>query len=160
MSETRVRMCRRGLHAALLQAAMFSALVLSAGAHAAGEGSVTFLSSPPMPGEAAYNAAAQDLAAQVNQPITGASTLPVVEGGDAPPSLEQLQSARPGDQGGDGLETGRAETLHQAAMIYGAQGGLAARWFAINEMLRRHEAQLNGVYDFRRLVLPVGSGQP
>ena len=73
MSETRVRMCRRGLHAALLQAAMFSALVLSAGAHAAGEGSVTFLSSPPMPGEAAYNAAAQDLAAQVNQPITGAS---------------------------------------------------------------------------------------
>ncbi|MBR0641210.1 type IV secretory system conjugative DNA transfer family protein [Plastoroseomonas hellenica] len=147
------------LRVALLSASVLSVLPFGAGALAAGEGSVTFLPSPPIPGQAAYTAAAQNLAAQVNQPITGASTLPVVEGGDAPPSLEQLQAARPGDQGGGGLETGRAETLRQAALIFGAQGGLAARSFAINEMLRRHEAQLNTVYDFRPLVLPVGAGQ-
>lgn len=147
------------LRAALLSASVLSVVPFGAGALAAGEGSVTFLPSPPIPGQAAYTAAAQNLAAQVNQPITGASTLPVVEGGDAPPSLEQLQAARPGDQGGDGLETGRAETLRQAALIFGAQGGLAARSFAINEMLRRYEAQLNAIYDFRSLVLPVGAGQ-
>lgn len=149
----------RTLRLALLAAGAISALPISTAALAAGDGSVTFLPSPPIPGQAAYNAAAAGLAGQVNQPITGASTLPVVEGGDAPPSLEALQAVRPGDQGSDGLETGRAETLRQAALIYGAQGGLAARSFAINEMLRRYEAQLNAIYDFRPLVLPVGGGQ-
>jgi defect-in-organelle-trafficking protein DotC len=150
---------RRGRYRAALTATFIVGLCLGQDARAAGEGSVTFLASPPIPGEAAYNAAARGLAGQLNQPITGAATLPVVEGGDAPPSLEQLQAARPGDQGSDGLEVGRAETLRQAALTFGAQGGLAARSFAINEMLRRHEAQLNSVYDFRPLVLPVGSGQ-
>ena len=36
---------------------------------------------------------------------------------------------------------------------------LAARSFAINEMLRRYQAQLDSAYDFGSLVLPVGSGQ-
>ena len=49
--------------------------------------------------------------------------------------------------------------LRTAALTYGAQGGLAARSFAINEMLRRYQAQLDSAYDFRTLVLPVGSGQ-
>lgn len=44
-------------------------------------------------------------------------------------------------------------------MQYGAQGGLAARSFAINEMLRRYLPQLDSAYDFRTLVLAVGSGQ-
>ena len=145
----------------LLAATALVALALSPACAPAAraEGSVRFLSSPPMPGEAQYDAAAQALASQLNQPITGAATLPVVEGGDAPPSLEALQATRPGDLPGDGLETGRAEVLRQAAMTYGAQGGLAARSFAINEMLRRYEAQLSGTYDFRPLVLPVGGGQ-
>ena len=135
----------------LLAATALVALALSPACAPAAraEGSVRFLSSPPMPGEAQYDAAAQALASQLNQPITGAGTLPVVEGGDAPPSLEALQATRPGDLPGDGLETGRAEVLRQAAMTYGAQGGLAARSFAINEMLRRYEAQLSGTYDFR-----------
>lgn len=153
MSEPR----RSGLRPILLAAPALATLALAPAARA--EGSVSFLASPPMPGQAQYEAASRTLADQVNQPITGASTLPVVEGVEAPPSLEALQAARPGDQVGDGLETGRAEVLRQAATIYGAQGGLAARSFAINEMLRRYEAQLTAIYDFRPLVLSVGGGQ-
>ena len=148
---------RSGLRPILLAVTALATLALAPAARA--EGSVSFLASPPMPGQAQYEAASRTLADQVNQPITGASTLPVVEGVEAPPSLEALQAARPGDQVGDGLQTGRAEVLRQAAMTYGAQGGLAARSFAINEMLRRYEAQLSGTYDFRPLVLPVGGGQ-
>ena len=72
--------------------------------------------------------------------FTGAAELPLIVGGARPPSLEALQATRPGDQPGSGLEAGRAETLREAGRTFGAQGGLAARSFAINEMLRRHEA--------------------
>ncbi|MBI0538346.1 conjugal transfer protein TraI [Roseomonas sp. KE2513] len=153
MSEPR----RSGLRPALLAATALAALAFAPAARA--EGSVSFLASPPMSGQTQYEAASRTLADQINQPITGASTLPVVEGVEAPPSLEALQAARSGDQVGDGLETGRAEVLRQAATIYGAQGGLAARSFGINEMLRRYEAQLTTTYDFRPLVLSVGGGQ-
>jgi defect-in-organelle-trafficking protein DotC len=47
----------------------------------------------------------------------------------------------------------------RAALTFGAQGGLAARSFAINEMLRRYRAQLDSAYEFRVLVQPVGRGQ-
>jgi defect-in-organelle-trafficking protein DotC len=70
-----------------------------------------------------------------------------------------LQAARPGDDKGDGLEPGRADMVRTAALTYGAQGGLAGRSFALNEMLRRHQAELDSAYDFRVLVLPVGAGQ-
>jgi defect-in-organelle-trafficking protein DotC len=49
--------------------------------------------------------------------------------------------------------------LRTAALTYGAQGGLAGRSFALNELLRRYQAQLDSAYDFRPLVLPVSSGQ-
>ena len=37
------------------------------------------------------------------------------------------------------------------------RAALPARSFAINEMLRRYQAQLDSAFDFRALVLPVGS---
>ncbi len=109
------------------------------------------------PGEA--DRAAATLANPLNRPITGAKDLPTIVGGERPPSLEKLQATRPGDQQGDGLEAGRADVLRDSGRIYGAQGGLAARAFALNEMLRRNEAQLDSTYDFRVLVLPAGTGQ-
>ena len=84
---------------------------------------------------------------------------PLVVGTAPPPSLEALQATRPGDEKGNGLEPGRADMVRTAALTYGAQGGLAARSFAINDMLRRYQAQLDSAYDFRSLVLPVSSGQ-
>lgn len=95
----------------------------------------------------------------LNKPITGAQEDPLIIGTAPPPSLEALQATRPGDEKGNGLEPGRADMVRTAALTYGAQGGLAARSFAINEMQRRYRAQLDSAYEFRPLVLPVGPGQ-
>jgi defect-in-organelle-trafficking protein DotC len=138
-------------------ATMLTSLALSQPGRA--EGGVYPDPVPPSPSAGQVDQAAQTLGNPINKPVTGAAEIPSVVGGEAPPSLEALQAARPDDQHGDGLKPGRAEELQQAAMIYGAQGGLAARAFAINEMLRRYEPVLDTSFDFRSLVLPVGSGQ-
>jgi defect-in-organelle-trafficking protein DotC len=113
-----------------------------------------------MPPPAVVDDAAHELGNPLNKPVTGAAQVPAVVGGERPPSLETLQAARAGAAGpGSGLEPGREEVLHAAGLAYGAQGGLAARSFAINEMLRRYEASLDSVYDFGPLVLHHGSSQ-
>jgi defect-in-organelle-trafficking protein DotC len=114
---------------------------------------------PPDPTPDQVEQAVPDLGNPLNKPITGASQDPLVVGTEPPPSLEALQATRPGDEAGNGLEPGRADMVRTAALTYGAQGGLAARSFALNDMLRRYQAQLDTTYDFRSLVLPVGSGQ-
>ncbi|MGI4802821.1 MAG: type IV secretory system conjugative DNA transfer family protein, partial [Janthinobacterium lividum] len=114
---------------------------------------------PPLPSPAATAAASQVLANPLDQVVTGASISPTIVGGDRPPSLEVLQEARPGVNPKDGLSGARGEALHEAALSFGARGGLAARGYAINEMLRRYEAKLDSTYDFRSLVVPVGGGQ-
>jgi defect-in-organelle-trafficking protein DotC len=114
---------------------------------------------PPVPTAAQVDQGTAALGNPLNQPITGATETPQIVGGETPPSLEQLQATRPGDQKGDGLDKGRGDQLRQSALTYGAQGGLAARSYAINEMLRRHAAELESTFDFRPLVLPVGNGQ-
>ena len=95
----------------------------------------------------------------LNNPVTGSREQPAVIGGARPPSLETLQAARPGFNPSGDLSGPRGEALHQAALSYGARGGLAARGFAINDILRRNEARLDASYDFRSLVVALGSGQ-
>ena len=51
------------------------------------------------------------------------------------------------------------DMLRTAALTYGAQGGLAARSYAINQMLGRYQAQLDSTFDFGALVLSVDGGQ-
>ena len=114
---------------------------------------------PPEPGAATVDTASRVLANPLNQPVTGAAISPTIVGGQRPLSLETLQAARPGVNPTGGLSGARGEALHEAALSYGARGGLAARGFAINEMLRRYEAKLDSSYDFRSLVVQVGSGQ-
>ncbi len=122
-------------------------------------GTITEVPFPPAPSRTQYDGAARALGNALNQPVTGASELPAIVGGERPPSLEALQATRPGDEPESGLEPGRAEILRQSGAEYGAQGGLSARAFAINEMLRHYEPQLDGTYDFRPLVLPAGTGR-
>jgi defect-in-organelle-trafficking protein DotC len=95
----------------------------------------------------------------LNNPIAGSSEEPGVVGTPAPPSLEVLQAARPGAQKSDGLAPGRADMLQTAALTYGAQGGLAAESFSINQTLQRYEPQLDATFNFASLVMPVGDGQ-
>jgi len=111
----------------------------------------------PTPEEIEQNLPA--LGNPLNKPITGASQDPLVVGSEPPPSLEALQATRPGDESSVGIDPGRGEMVRTAGLTYGAQGGLAARSFAVNEMLRRYQAQLDSAYDFHTLVLPVGTGQ-
>ena len=148
MSKLRVMLCA---------ATVLSSLAISQPGRA--EGGVYPDPVPAIPSAAQVGQAAQSLGNPINKPVTGAAEIPTVIGGEAPPSLEALQATRPGDKHGDGLKAGRADELRQSAMTYGAQGGLAGRAFAINEMLRRYEPILDTSFDFRFLVLPVGSGQ-
>ena len=123
------------------------------------QGALTSPRVPPDPTPDQVERNVPDLANALNKPITGATEDPLVTGTEPPPSLEALQATRPGDVKGDGLEPGRADMMRTAALTYGAQGGLAGRSFALNELLRRYRAQLDSAYDFRALVLPVSSGQ-
>lgn len=123
-------------------------------------GSIAVYPVPPAPSPEEVDAAAHVLGNPLNKPITGAAQAPAVVGGERPPSLETLQAVRAGrGDPGLGLEPGREETLYQAALSFGAQGGLAGRSFAINEMLRRYEPTLDGSYDFGSVVLPLGGGR-
>lgn len=148
MSERRIR---------ILAVTMLAGFAVAGGAHA--NGTIAPYPDPPIPAPSQIDANAPELANPIDSPITGALQLDKIVGGEAPPSLEALQDTRPNDQKGNGLKPGRAEQLQSAAHIFGAQGGLAGRSFAINELLRRYEAQLDATYDFRALVLPVGNGQ-
>jgi len=133
------------------------ALLLVAGS-ACAQGEVVSLPVPPVPSPGVIEKTARELGNPINRPITGASQVPETVGGERPPSLEALQAARARDHEGSALEAGRREVLQQAGLTYGAQGGLSARSFAINEMLRRYEQVLDQVYDFRQLVVRLGGG--
>jgi defect-in-organelle-trafficking protein DotC len=148
----------RKLSAAFMAGTMAMTLGAASMAHAQ-TNSLTSPPVPPFPTPQQMDQNLPILGNPINQPVTGASEDPLVVGTEAPPSLEALQDARPGDQPTDGLSASRQGTLQTAALTYGAQGGLAARSFAINEMLRRYEAQLDTTYDFGALVLPVNGGQ-
>jgi defect-in-organelle-trafficking protein DotC len=109
---------------------------------------------PPEPSVATVDAAAHDLGNPRNKPVTGAAIEPEVVGGEKPESLEALQATRAGSGlAAEGLEPGRQDILYQAGLAYGARGGLAARAFAINEMLRRYESTLDSVYNFNDVIL-------
>ena len=114
---------------------------------------------PGIPSPGQVDQATHSLGSPLNNPVTGSSEQPIVIGGQRPPSLETLQAARPGFNPSAELSGPRGEALHQAALSFGARGGLAARGFAINEILRRYESRLDATYDFRTLVVPVGGGQ-
>jgi len=121
-------------------------------------GTLVPIAQPPEPGADQLDAAELTLANPINKPITDARELDRIIGDDAPPSLEALQNTHPNDEPDDDIKPGRREQLQETAHIYGAQGGLAARSFAINEMLRRYEPTLDATFDFRPIVLPIGGG--
>jgi defect-in-organelle-trafficking protein DotC len=52
----------------------------------------------------------------------------------------------------------RADALHEAALSYGARGGLAHRTYEIQRRLAEQETHLTKLYDFRRLLMPAQNG--
>lgn len=100
---------------ALLLAATCLARLASTSAGAA-DGSLVATPVPPLPAPDRIEQDSAALANPLNQPITGAARQPQVTGGETPPSLEQLQATRPGDEQSDGLDHGRGDQLHQSAL--------------------------------------------
>ena len=115
-----------------------------------GDNGLIVMPVPPQPSAATVDAAARETGNPINKPVTGASIEPQIVGGDKPLSLESLQATRPGSGlAAEGLEAGRQNILYDAGLAYGARGGLAARAFAINEMLRRYERDPRQRLQFR-----------
>lgn len=52
----------------------------------------------------------------------------------------------------------RVKAQKEAALSFGARGGLAWRTFKIREMLETHGSYLDKVYDFNHLLIPAPSG--
>lgn len=80
-----------------------------------------------------------------------------------PPSLEQIKSIKvrkmPADGGQSGLPIDiRNDALKEAALSYGARGGLAWRTFFIRQEMETRARYLDKVFDFRQLLIPAPSG--
>lgn len=81
-----------------------------------------------------------------------------------PPSLEQIQSIKvqkkPAEvEGQMGMPIDiRADALKEAALSYGARGGLAWRTYFIRQEMETRARYLDKVFDFRQLLIPAPSG--
>jgi len=79
-----------------------------------------------------------------------------------PPSFDELQTPSTSSgpiKGADGSQPEvRHDGLREAAMSYGARGGLASRTWEIRQTLKEKEAYLDRIYDFKRLLIPAPSG--
>lgn len=79
-----------------------------------------------------------------------------------PPSLETLQNLQrqsdvQEEEGAMPLEI-RNDALREAALSYGARGGLAFRTYHIRKEMDQRSRYLDKVFDFRQLLIPAPSG--
>ena len=77
-----------------------------------------------------------------------------------PPLLNELQEQSKGEElKGDqlGLQI-RGDAVHEAALSYGARGGLAYRTYQIQRRLAEYDKSLSKTYSFDRLLIPAASG--
>lgn len=78
-----------------------------------------------------------------------------------PPVLKDLEEQ---NSGGDDLKPDqmglqiRSDALREAALSYGARGGLAYRTFEIQRRLAEYEVSLNKTFSFNRLLIAAPSG--
>jgi len=79
-----------------------------------------------------------------------------------PPALADLQSQSASEEDEVkpdtvGLQI-RADAMREAALSYGARGGLAFRTFEIQRRLAEYDTSLSRTYDFSRLLIAAPSG--
>lgn len=80
-----------------------------------------------------------------------------------PPSLEALKNIEPKVYIGEDEETGlpfdiRNDSMKEAALSYGARGGLVWRTYNIRRELEQSTAYIDRIFDFRQLLIPAPSG--
>lgn len=104
----------------------------------------------------AYSARAAGQRADVNSAgRLGDIEIPVVE----TPSLDQMMDRVPVKKGPEEKEGDRLRmpAMRDAALAYGARGGLAWTSRGINEQLRSRSAELTRTYDFNRILIHTPS---
>jgi defect-in-organelle-trafficking protein DotC len=91
--------------------------------------------------------------------------IPVIAPGavepETPPSLEQLQSIKKENavKQDDGMRFDiRKDAIREAAVSFGARGGLAWRTWHIRQELNQRSRSLDKIFDFRQLLIPAPSG--
>ena len=99
--------------------------------------------------------------------LIGFSALPVwASGNDSsrPPAREELENIKPSspvtkgdDKAGLPFDI-RKEAVKEAALSYGARGGLAWRGYFIRQELETTAGYMDKVFDFRLLLIPAPSG--
>lgn len=74
--------------------------------------------------------------------------------------IEESAYADPLEELTEAFETPeiREQAIREAALSYGARGGLAKRTWEIRESLRQHESNMDRIFDFKRLLIPAPSG--
>ena len=84
---------------------------------------------------------------------------------DRPLTLEELQDVQLRDSDEQDADVAllqqnnlRVDAMHEAAMSYGARGGLAMQTFRIRQALEQKSAYLDRIYDFNQLLIPTHSG--
>lgn len=84
-----------------------------------------------------------------------------LEASPPPPVLQDLQEQSRGDAPDSADVVGlqiRNDALKEAALSYGARGGLAYRTFEIQRRLTEHETSMGKTFDFTRLLIAAPSG--
>ena len=82
------------------------------------------------------------------------------EASPPPPTLQDLQEQKSGAETKPevlGLQI-RGDALREAALSYGARGGLAHRTFEIQRRLAEYDTSLSRLFDFTRLLITAPSG--
>lgn len=83
-------------------------------------------------------------------------------GSGTPPSLASLVSIQKENTVVDGASKLpidiRGDAIKEAALSFGARGGLASRTFQIKSELETRARYLDKIYDFRQLLIPAPSG--
>lgn len=87
----------------------------------------------------------------------------IIETDTVPPDLRSMQTLEREneviDEKGSGMPIDiRRDALREAAISFGARGGLAWRTYFIRKELEKRATALDKVYDFRQLLIPAPSG--
>jgi len=107
----------------------------------------------PAPAHENINHAPSQKQAKIVQPDDGISP--------PPPVLADLEEQTQGDEPNKGEQLGlqiRADAMREAALSYGARGGLAHRTYEIQRRLAEYDTSLSKTFNFSRLLIPEASG--
>ncbi|HEU0117313.1 MAG TPA: type IV secretory system conjugative DNA transfer family protein [Alphaproteobacteria bacterium] len=151
----------------LALAAMLGALALPLPSDAASSNLTAAMSADPVPASALAAPASYASLGSSSSSSSAFSSTPAQTTGPAPqpPTIQDLedQAAAPSSDDTNkqadlmGLQI-RADAIREAALSYGARGGLAYRTFEIQRRLAEYDISLNKTFNFSRLLVAAPTG--